>query len=86
MWLERRARLAWWCCTVSLMPQTAFGDAAIRDWVLALQHISGRGGVSWVLVDLILCSRVLLAGGWMPLCCPWWWGNLGHWCSWDLSL
>lgn len=66
-WLERGTRLAWWCCTVSLMAPTAFGDAAIRDWVPALQHISGRGGVRWVLLDLILCSRVLIAGGWTPL-------------------
>lgn len=75
-------------CTVPLTAQTAFGGAAIRDWVPALQHISGRGRVKRVLVDLILCSRVLLAGGWTPLCCPWWWwwGNLGQWCSWDLSL
>lgn len=58
--------MAWWCCTVPLMAPTAFGDVAIRDWVPALQHISGRGGMGWVLVDLILCSRVVLAGGWCP--------------------
>lgn len=38
------------------MAPTAFGDAAMRDWLPALQHISGRGGMRWVLGDLILCS------------------------------